>query len=103
MTEDAWFTPKRFGYGATPRNWQGWVASTVFALVLCGLSLVFVVLTRSDANPIYLGACLGLIALVSAGFVWLARARTDGEWRWRWERRLAGSTPIARGSSEPHA
>jgi hypothetical protein len=26
-----------------------------------------------------------VLALVS--FVRLARARTDGEWRWRWERR----------------
>lgn len=82
-----WFTPKRFGYGATPKSWQGWVASAVFAVVLSALSVTLVVLTRSGADPIYVVACLGLTVLALVGFVRLARARTDGEWRWRWERR----------------
>jgi hypothetical protein len=95
----AWFKPKRFGYGATPVNWQGWVASTVFALVLGGLGLVFAVLARSQASPIYLVACVGAILLVTVGFMRLARARTEGEWRWRWGREADRYAPIARGSS----
>jgi hypothetical protein len=83
----AWFTPKRFGYGATPTTWQGWIASTVFAVVLSALALTLVVLTRSGAAPIYVVGCLGLMATAVVGFVRFARARTDGEWRWRWERR----------------
>ena len=45
---DYWFTPKRYGYGATPANWKGWVATLAF------IGLVFVlplVLAASQQNP----------------------------------------------------
>jgi hypothetical protein len=92
---EAWFEPKKFGYGATPKNWKGWVASTAFALVLCATAAAFVMLTRSGTGPIYLGAWLAVMAAVTGGFVWLARVKTDGEWRWRWRRRLLGPSPFA--------
>ena len=64
-----WFRPKRFGYGANPSGWKGWlltvgyIALTIF-LLLNGWVLAF------------LGSMLVFIALS-----WML---TDGEWRWRW-------------------
>lgn len=31
-----WFGPKRFGWGASPASWEGWLATLVFLLVFCG-------------------------------------------------------------------
>ena len=73
-----WFKPKSHGYGATPANWKGWVASLAFLLV------------ASQQNPgsTFSGWAIGVWALMVAvlvvGFVRLARAKTDGEWKWRW-------------------
>ncbi len=41
-----WFGPKRFGWGASPVSWEGWVATIVFAIALIGVSLLF----RDDAT-----------------------------------------------------
>ena len=82
-----WFKPKSHGYGATPANWKGWVASLAF------LGLVFVVpflLVASQQNPgsTFSGWAIGvwalMVAVLVAGFVRLARAKTDGQWSWRW-------------------
>ena len=29
-----WFKPKRFGYGATPASWEGWLATALFCAAL---------------------------------------------------------------------
>ncbi|HXF53234.1 MAG TPA: hypothetical protein VNK52_03835 [Hyphomicrobiaceae bacterium] len=97
---EAWFKPKSYGYGATPKNWKGWVASTVFALVLSGLAVGFVALTRSGAHPVFLGAWLAASLLTGAACVRLARAKTDGEWRWRWRRQLFGISRTAGEKAE---
>jgi len=98
---EAWFEPKRYGYGATPKNWKGWVASTVFALVLSGLAVGFVALTRYGAHPLLLGFWLAASLLTGAACVWLARAKTEGEWRWRWRRRFLGFSRAAGENAEP--
>jgi hypothetical protein len=81
-----WFIPKHRGYGATPANWKGWVATLVF------LGLVFVVpfvLVASQQNPgsapngWAIAVWALIVAVLVAGFIWLARAKTDGEWGWR--------------------
>jgi hypothetical protein len=33
-----WFRPKRFGIGYLPASWEGWVATTVLALVIVGIA-----------------------------------------------------------------
>jgi hypothetical protein len=38
----AWFGPKRFGYGASPRSWEGWLATALFTLVIAGASLLLI-------------------------------------------------------------
>ncbi len=70
-----WFRPRRFGYGAQPVTWEGW-AVTLGSLVvfLGGFQLA---LWRGE----------WLIALLAVAFLaavlLLAKAKTDGEWRWR--------------------
>ena len=82
-----WFKPKHHGYGAAPANWRGWVATLGFLLVIVAFTYALVASQQGAGSPpsdwviaIWL---LGTSVLVG-GFVWLARAKTDGEWGWRW-------------------
>jgi len=34
-----WFGPKRFGYGISPKTWQGWLIVAVFVAVVTGIAL----------------------------------------------------------------
>jgi hypothetical protein len=86
-TTDYWFIPKPHGYGATPANWKGWVATLTF------LGVVFVGPFLLAASQQKSGSALGswifavwllIVPVLVAGFIWLARAKTDGEWGWRW-------------------
>jgi hypothetical protein len=79
-----WFKPHTYGYGATPANWRGWLATAVFASSLGILGLVLALASGGKPSP---GAMLawGLgVCVLTAGFVLLAHAKTDGQWRWRW-------------------
>lgn len=79
----AWFAPKRFGYGAGhPIAWQGWallatyLGSLGFAGWLDGLG--------SDTAK---GAALGLFFAATVLFVSIVAKRTAGGWKWRWGER----------------
>lgn len=81
----AWFVPKAYGYGASPWSWQRWalVAGFVAAVVLLALVLI---VRASDGEPgagrlLLFFALTAVLALVLA---MIAKATTDGEWRWRW-------------------
>ena len=82
----SWFRPKTHGYGASPANWKGWAVTLGFVVIETALTFVMFV------RPIIQGALtamtvvlwmLASLALV-VGFIAFVRARTDGEWRWRW-------------------
>ncbi|MBA2127123.1 hypothetical protein DLM45_12960 [Hyphomicrobium methylovorum] len=83
---DYWFKPRRYGYGATPTNWKGWLSVAAFIAIVAGISNFAV------AGPGYAGsptpwelfASFALIAALTAGFALFTRSKTDGEWRWRW-------------------
>ena len=34
-----WFRPKRYGYGAEPANWMGWLAAGLFLVAFAVLEL----------------------------------------------------------------
>ena len=84
---DHWFTPKSHGYGASPANWKGWLATGIFGVLTIGLavapSLMPDVLAAPDW-PWRIALWLTVEVCLVIGFVALARAKTDGEWRWRW-------------------
>lgn len=82
-----WFKPKTHGYGAAPANWKGWAATLAFVVI--ELLLVWVlffgpILARGEPSPgriiVWALCSVGL----TVGFIWLAKAKTDGDWRWRW-------------------
>jgi hypothetical protein len=68
-----WFVPKRFGYGATPVTWQGWVVTLGFT----GALLLAVRLLPTVPEKIIVS--LVLLATLLA----ISIAKTDGDWRWR--------------------
>jgi hypothetical protein len=78
-----WFRPKRYGYGATPVTWQGWVTTlAVPAMVALSIVAMHKFVDRSDAWAWLVWAAF-VVALV-IWFVRFVRVRTDGDWRWRW-------------------
>ena len=70
-----WFAPKLYGYGATPVRWQAW--ALIAGLILAGLGDAWLAVRFGPAM-------YALIAPLIVGFIYLAWAKTDGEWRWRW-------------------
>ncbi|MBV1694662.1 MAG: hypothetical protein KGP27_09405 [Hyphomicrobiales bacterium] len=87
MASDAnkgWFVPKRYGYGATPSGWRGWVATIVFVLVVLAYALAWNA-THAPGGPSLASAALFTVGLglMTALFSVFARSKTDGEWRWR--------------------
>jgi hypothetical protein len=76
-----WFRPKRYGYGATPVTWEGWVVTFATVLAMIAVSLTLRLETRSAL------ALAALIAFDVAALVvlfFVSRRKTEGEWRWRW-------------------
>ncbi|RCS24133.1 hypothetical protein DUT91_07325 [Phyllobacterium salinisoli] len=75
---DKWFKPKRYGYGATPINWRGWAFIGAFmAVVLLAIAALIVL-----QAPIWLAVPVTLALTIA--IIPFTKARTDGEWRWRW-------------------
>ncbi len=75
--EQAWWAPKRFGYGAgLPVKWQGWAVSLSYALLVTGAA--YGILPHSTAASI----CITLAA--TAVLLLVVARRTRGGWRWRW-------------------
>jgi len=82
-----WFRPKAYGFGATPANWKGWAATAAFVLVVLATTLVAFGWQPDGGTPPNVSqiAVWGFVVTVlTGGFVWLARAKTDGQWGWRW-------------------
>ena len=75
-----WFRQKRFGYGATPNTWQGWLFTIAGALLTVGV--IFAAdFMRDNALRFWLIA-IGL-PLVLIPAVLITHAKTEGGWRWR--------------------
>jgi hypothetical protein len=77
----AWFAPKRVGYGGgLPISWEGWAVLVGFLIGMWAL-LYFspLLLPPMEATLVRLAG----LAILIAGFVAIARAKTEGGWRWR--------------------
>lgn len=66
-----WFTRRRYGIGARPATWQGWLASAIFVGLLLGARLLPSDVARG-------AAIFALIAI----FVTISWMKTDGGWGW---------------------
>ncbi|MFY9758829.1 MAG: hypothetical protein WB772_17870 [Xanthobacteraceae bacterium] len=76
-----WFKPKRYGYGATPITWEGWVVTlgTVIAMVVVSLYL-----RLTEPHYWALAVLIAFDALALGTLFVVSRRKTDGVWRWRW-------------------
>ena len=77
-----WFKPKRYGYGATPITWQGWLISALTAIAMVAVA-VLLPLVR-PAGPGNWIAVIVIDLLIIVPLVLAIRRKTDGDWRWRW-------------------
>ena len=77
--EDAWFAPKRFGFGAgRPIRREGWVALVGY-LALVGLASLLIPYSRLAFGIIF--------AAATVAFTLISASKTEGGWRWRWGER----------------
>jgi hypothetical protein len=82
-----WFRPHRYGYGATPTDWKGWVAVAGFVVLLVTLTLPLLAWPAElpdGAAAWQIATWSAMVALLTFGFIRFCRDRTDGQWRWRW-------------------
>jgi hypothetical protein len=82
-----WFRPHTYGYGATPTHWKGWAAVGAYATASLALTLP---LTQWPVEmPIgprmwQLATWAVFEAVLTVWFIRFTRAKTDGQWKWRW-------------------
>ena len=75
-----WFPVKRFGYGAgLPIARQGWTVLLAYIAVMVGLGFM-----AERAGGLALAGVVAFMALLTVALVLIAKARTNGAWRWRW-------------------
>jgi hypothetical protein len=75
--DDAWFAPKRYGYGSSlPIAWQGWVVTLAFCLSVT-LSAIFIL-------PRSIFAFIAIVVGATAALILICARKTRGGWRWRW-------------------
>ena len=51
ITKKRWFGPKYVGYGISPRSWEGWLVTLIWALLLI-LSAYYLISTDLLSNTI---------------------------------------------------
>ncbi len=74
---DAWFAPKRYGYGAgLPIAWQGWAVTLAYCVAVT-LS-AWLILPRSTL------AFVTIVLGATAALILICAMKTRGGWRWRW-------------------
>jgi hypothetical protein len=77
----AWFSPKTYGYGSgLPCSWEGWL---VLAAYMIAVPLTHFLAFRLLPLSIAMMSWLALTAALTAALILIARARTEGGWRWR--------------------
>ena len=75
-----WFRQKKFGYGATPSTWQGWVVTAVSALAVFGVILSGPTIRDNVLRAVWIGAGLLITVIVTVSITY---RKTEGGWRWR--------------------
>lgn len=73
-----WFKPKRFGLGAYPVAWQGWVLTIAYLGVILGMTRLGS--HGGPSDPLR----WTMIAAATLVFVGIAWRKTEGGWHWHW-------------------
>jgi hypothetical protein len=75
-----WFRQKRFGYGATPNSWQGWLLAIGSSLLAFCVVVVGPAIRDNGLRALWL---TGGLTLVLVPTLLIVHAKTEGGWRWR--------------------
>ena len=76
-SDEAWWAPKRYGYGAgLPIAWQGWAITLAYCIAVT-LS-AWLILPRS------IFAFVAIVLAATAAVIIICARKTRGGWRWRW-------------------
>ncbi len=78
-----WFRQKRFGYGATPNSWQGWLLTVGSAAA--AIAVIIAADFQHDNATRFLLIAIGLPLIVVPTLL-ITYVKTEGGWRWRWGR-----------------
>ena len=70
-----WFKPRRFGLGATPTTWEGWLVVFLFLLWV-----VYLVANTGPESSAYMPLMVIAIVLL----IIVSKKKTKGQWKWRW-------------------
>ena len=82
--QSLWFRRKLYGWGWTPINWQGWVVTLLYCVLLFGLSTTIEKNAENNEAPI-----IFLIGVAILTIILLVVAYKKGEKpRWQWGRDL---------------
>lgn len=75
MGKQAWFRPKRIGYGSGPPcSWQGWAVLTGYMTIVVAASILL------EAKPL---ALIALVAPLTILLMIICAKTTEGGWCWR--------------------
>ena len=75
-----WFRQKKFGYGATPNTWQGWVLTVVSSLAVFGVILSAPAIRDNLLRVAWVVLGLSVNVIIT---VIVSHRKTEGGWRWR--------------------
>ena len=74
--EPEWFSPKRYGIGASwPISWQGWALVAFYLVMLAAAGFII---------PYSWIGYASIVIIVTVAFTIVASRTTRGGWRWRW-------------------
>ncbi len=86
----AWFRPHRYGIGAAPASWQGWLLVAGYMAIVLG-TMWLILPHQGPLELDRLAAWLVIVAAASGVIIWVAHRTTEGGWRWRWGSRHRGT------------
>ena len=76
-----WFKPKQRGYGAgAPIHWKGWALFASYVGSILALPKFYEFVIGWEGPPLLRMAG---VAVISVPFLWVAKLKTEGGWRWR--------------------
>jgi len=71
-----WFKPKKYGYGATPTTWEGWLVIVFFIGYLFSISIL---LEQGNVSKYIFYFLAGLVVLLI-----ITKKKTQGGMKWNW-------------------
>jgi hypothetical protein len=82
MDGEFWFSPKTFGYGATPVTWEGWAVLAAYFVIVAAIAILFAV-RRERSFAAWASWVVAMVVATSA-LTFVSWYKTDGSWHWRW-------------------